>query len=347
MQTKSENQPTEFRHAACPGTVRLRPGLGAVAYEVVRVPLDLPAAATGRFDAVGFGLNTTDILAVVDHYPQPGSKGPIRQLDTLPGGQAATAMTACSRLGWRARYVGRFGDDPYGTSGLETLRAAGVDVAACKTIPGATNALSLILVDRRSGQRTVLWSRHPSLKMSVGDVSAAEVCSGRVLLVDCHETEAATAAARYARASGIPTVVDVERVRPGIEALLEQVDVIITAQDFPTQLTGVDGLGAALHAIRRAFRPALVCTTLGEAGSLALTAEGEIRTPGFRVDAVDTTGAGDVFRGGFIAGWLLGGGEAQVEDVLRYANATAALKCRALGARSGIPTREEVADLLM
>ena len=121
----------------------------------------------------------------------------------------------------------------------------------------------------------------------------------------------------------------------------------ITAQDFPTQLTGVDGLGAALQEIRRAFRPAIVCTTLGEAGSLTLTAEGEIRTPGFLVDTVDTTGAGDVFRGGFIAGWLLGGAEAQVADVLRYANATAALKCRALGGRSGIPTREEVAALMM
>lgn len=321
--------------------------LGGDSIEVVRVPLDLPAAGTSRFDAVGFGLNTMDILAVVDSYPEPGSKGPIRQLDALPGGQAATAMTACSRLGWRARYVGHFGDDPYGMSGLESLRAAGVDVTECKTIRGATNALSLILVDRRSGQRTVLWSRHPSLKMNAGDVSAEAVCSGRVLLVDCHETEAATEAAQYARGSGIPTVVDVEKVRPGIEALLDQVDVIITAQDFPTQLTGVDGLGAALRAIRRAFRPALVCTTLGEAGSLTLTAEGEIRTPGFRVDTVDTTGAGDVFRGGFIAGWLLGGAEARVEDVLRYANATAALKCRALGGRSGIPTREEVAALMM
>ena len=300
-----------------------------------------------RFDAVGFGLNTTDVLAVVDGHPQPGTKGPITQLATLPGGQAATAMTACSRLGWRARYVGRFGDDPNGRNGLECLRTDGVDVEACEVIAGATNALSLVLVDEGSGQRTVLWSRHPSLRMRAADVLATAVCSGRVLLVDCHDTEASTAAARYAREAGIPTVVDVERVRPGIEALLEQIDVIITAEEFPSQLTGVEGLGGALQAIHRTFHPALICTTLGEAGSLALTSDGEIRTPGFPVRAIDTTGAGDVFRGGFIAGWLCGGSEARVEDVLRYANATAALKCRSLGARSGIPSREEVANLLI
>ena len=207
-------------------------------------------------------------------------------------------MTACSRLGWRPRYVGRFGDDAHGANGLESLRAEGVDTAACETIPGATNAVSLILVDRTTGQRTVVWSRHPALKMNAADVSASAVCSGRVLLVDCHETEAATEAAHYARRSGIPTVIDVERVRPGIEALLEQIDVIITAQDFPAQFSGLGDLGAALTAVRRAFRPVLVCTTLGEGGSLALTAEGKIRTPGFPVAAVDTTGVGDVFRGG-------------------------------------------------
>ena len=300
----------------------------------------------GRFDAVGFGLNTTDLLAVVDGHPQPGTKGPISQLATLPGGQAATAMTACSRLGWRARYVGRFGDDPHGRNGVESLRADGVDVEACEVIPAATNALSLILVDQGSGQRTVLWSRHPALKMRAADVSATVVCSGRVLLVDCHDTEASAAAARYARDAEIPTVVDVERVRPGIEALLEQIDVIITAEEFPTQFTGIEGLGGALQAILRTFHPALVCATLGEAGSLALTTDGEIRTPGLPVTAIDTTGAGDVFRGGFIAGWLRGGGKAQVEDVLRYANATAALQCRSLGARSGIPSHEEVANVL-
>ena len=313
----------------------------------MRFPLTLRPAGAQPFDAVGLGLNTTDILAVVDGHPAPGTKGAIRQLSTRPGGQAATAMTACSRLGWTTRYVGRFGDDANGHAGRESLAAAGVDVSACETVVGATNALSLILVDQGTGQRTVLWSRHPALTLRPDDVSEAAVCSGRVLLVDCHETAAATVAASHARKAGIPTLVDVEKVRPGIDQLLSHIDIIITAQDFPPALTGVGDLGTALQTVFETYRPAMVCATLGEGGSLAVTNGGEIRTPGFSVEAVDTTGAGDVFRGGFIAGWLRGGDAAQFEEVLRYANAVAALKCRALGARDGIPTPGEVNAFLM
>ena len=353
MQTKGENQsafasPSAGYASAGRAAARAQTLIPLPRYHwQVRLSVKLPKAGSRRFDAVGFGLNTTDILAIVDGHPGPGTKGPIQDLAIRPGGQAATAMTACSRLGWAARYVGRFGDDPNGVAGRESLLEAGVDIAACETMAGATNALSLVLVDASTGQRTVLWSRHPSLTMTPARVSAAAVCSGRVLLVDCHDTAAATVAAKHAREEGIPTVVDVEKVRPGIESLLQEIDVIITAQDFPTQLTGRAGIGAALGAMRTTFRASLVCATLGEEGSLAATDEGEIRTPGFSVDVVDTTGAGDVFRGGFISGWLLDGENAEIEDLLRYANAVAALKCRALGARGGIPTRDEVNTLLM
>ena len=172
------------------------------------------------------------------------------------------------------------------------------------------------------------------------------VCAGRVLLVDCHDTEASTTAARYARAAGIPTVIDVEYVRPGIDDLLAQIDIIITAEAFPSELTGRKGSGYSLRVIRDAYKPAMVCMTLGEEGSLALVGDTEIRTQGFRVPVVDTTGSGDVFRGGFIAGWIHGGNSSSAGDVLRYANAVAALKCRGLGARSAIPTPREVDSLL-
>ena len=312
----------------------------------MRLPVELRPAGVQPFDAVGFGLNTTDLLAVVAEHPLAGTKGPVRDLTVLQGGQAATAMTAVSRLGWSTRYIGCFGDDPNGRLGRETLENAGIDVAACKTAAGATNALSLILVEEGSGQRTVLWSRHPGLRLRPEDVPFDAVRSGRVLLVDCHETAAATAATRHARAASIPTMIDVERVRPGIEELLSQIDIIITAQDFPEALTGIGDLGRALREIRHAFGATVVCTTLGEEGSLALVDGAEIRTPGYAVPVVDTTGAGDVFRGAFIAGWFQGGAEAEAEDVLRYANAAAALKCRALGAQAGIPTAAEVETLL-
>ena len=308
--------------------------------------MELPIAPgrPGRFDVVGFGLNTIDFIAVVGQFPKPDSKQRLGDFVERPGGQAATAMSTCARLGWRTRYVGRFGDDARGRLARRCLEQDGVDLSASEEV-SAPQALSLILVDS-DGRRTILWSRAPALNVQAADVSPEVVTSGRVLLVDCHQTAAATRAAACARGSGVPTMVDVEQVRPGIEDLLAETDLIITAQTFPESFTGVSGVGAALAELARRFVPALVCATLGPAGSLAIVGGTEIHTPGFQVPVVDTTGAGDVFRGGFIAGWLAAGARPQVEDVLTYANAVAALKCRELGARTAIPRRTDVDRLL-
>jgi len=311
----------------------------------VRLPLSLPPRTGRAFDAVGFGLNSIDLLTVVAEHPRPNSKQRIQRFARLPGGQAATAMVTCARLGWRARYIGRFGDDDNGRLGRQSLVEEGVDVSAAATVDGATNGFAVILVDARSGDRTIMWDRHPGLAMTRADVPVDAVRSGRVLLIDCHETDAATCAAQTAREAGVPTVIDAERVRPGISELLEQIDVIIAAADFPGALTG-KSLGEALGVLARDFRAALVCATLGSEGSLAFCQGREIRTPAFHVQVVDTTGAGDVFRGGFIAAWLLHEGTAEVEELLAYANAVAALKCRMLGARQGIPGPDDVAAVL-
>jgi sulfofructose kinase len=159
-------------------------------------------------------------------------------------------------------------------------------------------------------------------------------------------TPASARAARYAREAGIPTIIDVEKVRPGIADLLQNIDAIIAAEEFPTALTGHENLGRALEVMGRDSGASVVCVTLGSAGSLAWCNGREIRTPRFQVDCVDSTGAGDVFRGAFAAGCLaMPGGD--IEDVLRYANAAAALNCRALGSRGALPTAEEVEQLMM
>ena len=312
----------------------------------MRIPITLPSAERSNFDVVGCGLNMVDQLITVSQHPSPDTKQPIRAMEYSPGGQVATAMVTCARLGLRARYFGRFGDDSHGKWGKSSLSLEGVDTAASLIAESTPNGFSVILVDPERATRTVLWSRDPSLNLLPSEIDASIVCTGRVLLVDCHDTAAATAAARYARAAGIPTVIDVEYVRPGIEKLLQQIDIIITAEGFPSELTGYEKSGAALRAIRDAYQPAMVCMTLGEKGSLALVEDTEIRTHGFRVPVVDTTGSGDVFRGGFIAGWLKGANTSSVADILRYANAVAALKCRGLGARQAIPTQTEVEAFL-
>ena len=162
-------------------------------------------------------------------------------------------------------------------------RAAQKKISAPRGVEGPQSPLQ-----PRTGERTVLWDRHPDLAWDLADIPKSAVTAGRVLIVDCHETAAATVAARYAREAGVPTIVDVEKVRPGIADLLHQIDIIITAQDFPCALTGHEDLGRALAAMADEFRAPIVCATLGEHGSLARCGGREIRTPAFQVDRKST-----------------------------------------------------------
>jgi sugar/nucleoside kinase (ribokinase family) len=311
----------------------------------VRIPLVIPPRDASAFDVVGFGLNSVDLLAVVAEYPACNTKQRLQRAARLPGGQMATAMATCARLGWRARYVGRFGDDDLGAVSRESLVADGVDVSASQTVR-ATNHFQIVLVDARTGERTVLWDRHPSLNMRAADVPGEAVTSGRMLIVDCHQTSAAAQAARFARAARVPTIIDVEKVRPGIADLLQNIDVIIAAEEFPGALTGHEQLGRSLGVMAREFGAQLVCVTLGANGSLAWCQGREVRTPAFPIDCVDSTGAGDCFRGAFAAA-CLAMPDGDVETVLTYANAVAALNCRALGSRGALPTPDQVDHLML
>jgi len=319
---------------------------GLLGCDTVRIPFRVPPRDTRPFDVAGVGLNSIDLVAVVAEYPESNTKQRLQRFARLPGGQSATALTVCARLGWKARYVGSFGDDELGQLSRDSLTQAGVDISASRTIAGATNQFAIVLVDARSGERTVLWDRHPGLTIEPATVPQEVVTSGRMLIVDCHDTAAAARAARYARAAGIPTIVDVEQVRPGIVELLQNIDAIVAAEAFPPELTGYEEPGRALEAMAREFGAPLVCVTLGAEGSVTRCGGREFHTPAFPVECVDSTGAGDAFRGGFAAGCLRAP-DGDIEDVLTYANAVAALNCRALGARGGIPTVDEVEQLLM
>lgn len=311
----------------------------------MRLPFRMLPPAGTPFDVIGLGLNSIDLVAVVAEYPARNTKQPLVHFDRHPGGQIATALSVCARLGWKSSYIGSFGGDDLGDLSRESLTRVGVDIAASWTVADATNQFAVVLVDARSAERTVLWHRHPGLSIEPAAVRRTDVTAGRVLIVDGHETAAAAQAARYAREAGMLTIVDVEKVRPGIGDLLRHIDAIIAAEEFPSAYTGYGSCGRALEALAREFDAPLVCATLGAAGSLARCGGREIRTPAFQVPCVDSTGAGDAFRGGFAAGCLRAP-DGEVEEVLRYATAVAALNCRALGARGGLPTADEVEQLL-
>jgi sugar/nucleoside kinase (ribokinase family) len=308
----------------------------------ITVPLTLPHASGKAVDVAGLGESSVDLVAVVDEHPAANAKLPIRSLTSFVGGQVATALVACSRLGCRARYAGCLGDDAEAEMIIEALTRERVELRLARRRSRSRSAI--IIVDR-TGARTVLEYREPALAFAPGEFAAETVTGGRVLLVDGTDPAASRNAAAIARAASIPVVLDIERALDDHEAtvaLLRSVDVIIAAEAFPTTFTGAPRLGEALRRLQDVSGAALVVATLGAAGSLARCRGAEIRTPAFRVDALDTTGAGDAFRGGFIAGWLRAGKEARLDTLLEYANAVAALNCRGFGAQGGLPGSAEV-----
>ncbi|HET7347031.1 MAG TPA: PfkB family carbohydrate kinase, partial [Acidobacteriaceae bacterium] len=185
-------------------------------------------------DIVGVGLNATDTVLPVPHYPLSGSKVEIRSAELLPGGQVATAMVACQTWGLAARYVGKLGDDHAAQLHCEEFRKAGVD-ARIVTATGCGSNQSFILVES-SGERTVLCKCDPRITLRPEELRKEWITDARALHVDGHDTEAALAAATWAREAGIPVVADLDETYPGVEDLIRKIDYLIVSRDFPLRL---------------------------------------------------------------------------------------------------------------
>jgi sugar/nucleoside kinase (ribokinase family) len=297
---------------------------------------------TPKVDVVGIGQCALDQVAVVDGPPEFTGKKQIVELTRVPGGQIATAVLACTRLGLRAALVSAVGRDEAGGIMLEPLRKAEVDLRGVRIVPGAHSQLSMIVVDRKSGERTVLWHRDPRLSVRVPEVRREEIEQGRVLHVDAQDLELSTWAAGVAREAGIPVVLDADTPSPGIEGLLRRVDFPIVSREFAEKYFGTREPADFLRGLT-ALGARFPVVTLGDRGAVAGGREGVIESPAFQIVARDTTGAGDVFHAAFIWGLLEG---MSGDRILQVANAAAAMNCRALSAQGDLPTREELEGFL-
>ncbi|HSG01603.1 MAG TPA: carbohydrate kinase family protein [Vicinamibacterales bacterium] len=309
------------------------------------MPLQLPPAGESEVDLAALGECSLDYVGLCQAWPGPDEKVSLASLETSAGGQAATAALACRRLGWRSRFVGTVGDDEAGTRALAGLRASGVDVRVIVK-PGVRSRQAIVLADPARGTRAVLEARDPLLTLVPSDVQPAWIATSRLVLVDATFPAAAITAADVARRAGRPVLVDVDTAGPEVSALLARVDVVIVSSASLEGLVGTSEPGEASRRIASAVPAGLVVVTLGREGALALASGREIRSKAPNVSVRDTVGAGDAFRGGFAAGWLRFGPQAELETVMSYANAVAALNCRELGAQRGLPTPAEVERLM-
>jgi sulfofructose kinase len=296
-----------------------------------------------EFDLVGVGLNATDTLLIVPHFPAYAGKVPFVEEIVSPGGQVASAMVACARLGMRVKYIGAIGDDERGRVQIESLQGTGINLDHVQLRRNCANQSAYIIIDRSTGERTVLWRRDDCLRINPEEIAEEQIAGARMLHIDGHDTPAVAHAAAIARRHGIPVTVDVDTIYHGFDKVLPNVDYLVASSEFPVAWTGNRDPFLALEALQTEYGMKVAAMTLGAHGSLARIDGEFLYAPAYVVNCVDTTGAGDVFHGAFCYAVLQG---MPMREVLEFSNAMAALNCTALGARGGIRPLDEVRALM-
>ena len=279
----------------------------------------------------------------VSKFPALGGKERVVSASMQAGGQVATALVTCSRLGLKVRYIGKVGDDAAGRLQLASLRREGLDMSDTHVVRGVPNQYGFIIVDQATGERTVFWDRDARLSVQPNEIKPIAVTSARLLHLDGCDVDSALAAARWAQRACIPVLADLDTVYKKVERLFPYIDYLIASTHFLPTITGQADPFKVLEYMAREYHVGTPGMTLGRDGALVYHSGKFIYSPGFVVETVDTTGAGDVFHGAFayalLAGWDL-------TRVLDFSNAMAALNCTALGARGGIKSLAEAEQLM-
>jgi ribokinase len=308
----------------------------------------VPAAAPPpRILVVGSA--NVDFTVAAARLPRPGETITDGSLLVNHGGKGANQAVAARRLGAEVRFVGCVGDDASGREIRAALAQEGIDVAGISVTAAAATGTALIVVDRE-GRNQIAVAPGANRALTVEMVRRREVDVVWADVVMCQlETPLETAAwvLREARTRGKTTLLNPAPMRDDAVALVPLADYVTPNEIEAEGLTGLavgdaEGAVAAGHALRK-LGAGTVVVTLGPAGALACTPQGDLRVPAFAVTVVDTTGAGDAFNAGLAVGLAE---RLALRDALRLASATAALACTRRGAQASLPARAEVDRLL-
>lgn len=295
------------------------------------------------------GSSNTDMIIKVDRLPQPGETVLGGEFSTAAGGKGANQAVAAARAGGDVTFVARVGDDIFGRLAVQRFKADGIDVRYVLEDPGAPSGVALIFVDR-GGENSIAVASGANARLTPADVWAAgDVIRTADILVTQLETplETVRAAVELAAHHGVPVLLNPAPAQTLDAALLQRVALLTPNETEAALLAGVDvsSESDAEVAARQlaAMGVGQIIVTLGSRGALVFGSDHSELVAGFPVEAVDTTGAGDVFTGALAVALANG---SNVVDAVRFANAAAALSVTKLGAQPSAPTRLEIEALL-
>ncbi len=291
------------------------------------------------WQCVGFGLCAFDYLAIVEKYPALNQKTDCIAYSQQGGGPVATALATLGRLGMgKIAFVGKVGDDIEGRFIRRALEQDGVDTRFVKVVADTPSAQAFVWIEKDSGKRSVVLQRDERLFFSTGEIQFEPFVHAAFLLIDGRDPDAALKSAKLAKKANAKVVMDAGSLRPKMKQFFRFVDYFICSKDFLHDFSDGNSMDDTMRHIHRMGCDRVVAT-LGDEGSIGFDGKQFWHEPAFPVKVVDTTGAGDVYHGAFVYGLLK---KWQLPQIMKFANATAALKCSQLGGREGIPRLEDV-----
>lgn len=290
-------------------------------------------------EVIGLGQACVDFLCLTPLYPAENQKVELIGMEKQCGGPASTALVTLSRLGIKTSFLGSVSDDSFGKDIIADLGKENVDTTYLKVTPGFASQFAFISVTKGTGDRTIFWCPSTSPFLAPHDIDLSRFSNAKILHLDGLMLEAGIEAARQARKQGLRVVLDAGTMREKTKDLLSLIDTLITSENFAIPVAGVESSPEDRLRVLREYCPGDIIITLGAKGSIGLSGKTLIHQEPFPVNTIDSTGAGDVYHGAYIYGML---NNWSMEKSMGFASAAAALKCRKLGGRKGIPSLFQV-----
>ncbi len=292
---------------------------------------------------VGIGANVYDTLITLPTYPTEDTKMRATGLKEAGGGPCATGLVAASKLGESTAYIGALAKDGGGEFLLRDMQRFGVSTQYVDVVENKSSFSSVVWLCADKATRTCVFNKENLPNFEIDEHKAQAIKDAKILMVDGNELENAIKGAKIAKAAGTKVLYDAGGLYDGIKWLLPLADILIPSEEFALAHTKKDSAEDAAKELYRLYSPEVVVITQGKKGGIIFDGQSIKNYPSFKVNAIDSNGAGDVFHGAFAFAVTRGYG---YYDACIFSSGVSALKCTKVGARDGVPSFTETIEFL-